>query len=235
MSLARGFTAFQNVTQSRQPSPRQGLYVASLTKWVRLMSAVKKTTPISVEDYLAGELVSSVKHEYLGGAVYAMAGANNTHTLIASNILGLLFSQLRGRRCRALNSDAKIRIPMATHTRFYYPDASVVCQPNRPSESFQESPIIIVEVLSKGTRRTDEGEKMDAYLKIPALTAYVLVEQVEALVTVWRRIAEGFERELYVGLDATISFADIDVTLSMAEIYESVEFVPEADDDEDQR
>ena len=197
------------------------------------MSAVRKTQPISIEDYLAGELVSRVKHEYLGGAVYAMAGARNSHTLIASNILIVLGGRVRGQRCRALNSDTKIRIPMATHTRFYYPDMAVVCRPNLPSESFQDSPSIVVEVLSKGTRRLDEGEKRDAYLTIPELTAYVLVEQDAPLVTVWRRAGDRFERELYEGLDATISFPDLNVTLSLAEIYESVEFVPEASDDED--
>ena len=197
------------------------------------MSAVRKTQPISIEDYLAGELVSDLKHEYLGGAAYAMAGANNAHNLIASNVLGLMGSQLRGRQCRAFNSATKIRISMATQTRFYYPDALVVCRPNLPTESFQDAPIVVVEVLSKGTRRTDECEKLDAYLTIPTLTAYLLVEQDEALVTVWRRVGEGFEREQYGGLDATISFADVDVTLSLAEIYESVEFVPEADEDEE--
>jgi hypothetical protein len=82
------------------------------------MSAFKKLSPISVEDYLAGELVSPVKHEYLGGVVYAMAGARNAHNLIAGNVLIALGGRLRGRPCRPYNSDTKIRIRLPHHVRF---------------------------------------------------------------------------------------------------------------------
>ena len=61
------------------------------------MTAAQKLDLISVEEYLAGELVSPIKHEYLGGFVYAMAGARNVHNLIASNTLGALHGRLRGK------------------------------------------------------------------------------------------------------------------------------------------
>src|SRR5205809_3678683 len=103
------------------------------------MSAVKKLKLLSVEDYLAGELVSPVKHEYLGGVVYAMAGARNAHNLIASNTLVALGSRLRGLGCRPFNSDTKIRIRLPAQVRFYYPDASVICRPNPQTDSFETS------------------------------------------------------------------------------------------------
>src|SRR5438874_9406984 len=104
------------------------------------MTAAKKLELISVEDYLAGELVSPVKHEYVGGVVYAMAGARNAHNLIATNTVGALYARLRGGPCRPFNSDTKIRIRLPTQTRFYYPDALVVCRPNAQSDSFQDEP-----------------------------------------------------------------------------------------------
>src|SRR5207253_6291531 len=140
------------------------------------MTAAKKFYLISIEDYLAGELVSPVKHEYLGGVVHAMAGARNTHNIIAGNIFAALHARLRGRRCRPFNSDTKIRVRLPTHVRFYYPDASVVCHSNAQNDSFQDEPVVIFEVLSKATRRIDGGEKKDAYLTIPSLSAYVLLE-----------------------------------------------------------
>src|SRR5438477_10931524 len=100
------------------------------------MSAALKWNLISVEDYLAGELISPVKHEYIAGVVYAMAGARNSHTLIASNTLLALGTRLKGKRCRAYNSDMKVRVRLPTHVRFYYPDASVLCRPNPQSHSF---------------------------------------------------------------------------------------------------
>src|SRR4051794_35648094 len=116
------------------------------------MIAAKTRNLVSVSDYLAAELASPIKHEYLGGLVYAMTGARNAHTLIASNSLGALGFGLRGRRCRAFNSDTKIRIHLPTHIRFYYPDVSVICRPNPPTDSFQDDPAVIVEVLSRKTR-----------------------------------------------------------------------------------
>src|SRR4051794_33050125 len=100
------------------------------------MSAAKKLSTISVEEYLAGELISPVKHEYIGGVVYAMAGARNVHNLIASNTLIALGAGLRGKPYRALNLDTKIRIRLPTQVRFYYPDASVICRPNPQADSF---------------------------------------------------------------------------------------------------
>src|SRR5205809_2523064 len=104
------------------------------------MSAAKKWNLVSVKDYLAGELASPVKHEYLGGVVYAMAGARNAHNMIATNTLVALGSRLRGRPCRAFNSDTKIRVRLPAQTRFYYPDGSVICRPNPQTDSFQDEP-----------------------------------------------------------------------------------------------
>ncbi len=193
------------------------------------MSAVKKLQPISVEDYLAGELIAPIKHEYLSGVVYAMTGARNVHNLIAGNVFGVLHSRLRGQRCRPYNSDTKIRVSLPNHVRFYYSDVSVVCRPNPPGDSFQDEPAVIIEVLSSKTRRIDEGEKKDAYLTIPSLCVYALVEQEMPAAVVFRRTEHGFVREVHEGLEAVIPLGEIETALPLAEIYETVEFTPEED------
>ncbi|MCU0776355.1 MAG: Uma2 family endonuclease [Akkermansiaceae bacterium] len=93
------------------------------------MTALKQPALLSIADYLAGGETSDVKHEYLGGTVHAMTGANNRHNMIAVSSLLALGSQLRGKSCQAFKSDTKIRIEFPDHTRFYYPDAMVVCVP----------------------------------------------------------------------------------------------------------
>jgi Uma2 family endonuclease len=196
------------------------------------MSAAPKWDLVTIDDYLAGELVSPVKHEYVGGVVYAMAGARNAHNLIATNCLGSLHGRLRGRRCRTYNSDTKIRLRLPHQVRFYYPDASVICRPNPPGDSFQDEPAVLVEVLSRRTRRIDEGEKHDAYVTIPSLGAYLLVEQETPTVVVFRRTEQGFVREVYQGLAAVIPLPEIDTELPLAEVYDGVTFTPEPADDE---
>ncbi len=197
------------------------------------MTAAAKLQLVSVEDYLAAELVSQVKHEYLDGYVYAMAGARNLHNLIAGNVFAALHFRLRGQGCRPCNSDTKIRVKLPTHVRLYYPDVSVVCEPNPPNDSFQDCPALIVEILSKGTRRIDQGEKKDAYFAIPTLQAYVLFEQSSPAAIVYRRTDQGFVPESHQGLNAIISLEEIGTDLPLAEVYEDVQFAAEPDEDEE--
>ena len=191
------------------------------------MVAIKKPKRLPVEEYLAAELASPIKHEYLGGVIYNTARARNAHNDVAGKVFGALYVRLRGKPCRPRNSDTKIRIRLASHTRFYYPDASVVCKPNPPTDSFQDEPAVIVEVLSRRTRRIDEGEKRDAYLSIPSLSVYLLVEHELSSVVAYRRTDQGFVREEYDDLDATVLLPEIGAALSLGEIYEDVEFTPE--------
>lgn len=195
------------------------------------MTAAKKLNLISVEDYLAGELVSPIKHEYLGGVVYAMAGGKNAHNIIATNITVAIGSRLRGRKCRPFNSDTKVRVRLPTQWRFYYPDCFVACRQNPQGDSFQDDPAVIFEVLSKSTRRTDEGEKKDVYLTIPSLSAYVLVEQESAQVVLFRRTETGFVPEVFEGMNAVIPLPEIDAELPLAEIFADVQFEPEEIDE----
>lgn len=198
------------------------------------MSAAKKIELLSVDDYLAGERVAKKKHEYAGGYVYAMAGAKNVHNTIATGFLGLMHGKLRGRPCQPFNSDTKVRIRMATHTRFYYPDGMVVCEPNAPDEEFQDRPVVIAEVLSVKTRRTDEGEKRDAYLTIPTRSAYLLIERDRPRVVVHHRTPEGFVAREYDGLEASIPLDAIGTDLALRELYERVDFTAAAREDHDE-
>lgn len=189
------------------------------------MMAAPKHPDLSVEEYLDREILAPVKHEFLGGAVYTMAAVTNRHNAITSNALGLLGSNLRGKHCRAFNSDTKVRIELVNQTRFYYPDAMVVCQGNQEMDHYQDRPVVIVEVLSESTRRTDLGEKRDAYLAIPSLKALILAESEEPFVIIYRRgKSGGFGREEYFGLETVISLPEIEVSLALADLYDRLGF-----------
>ena len=188
------------------------------------MTGAEKRGLVSEADYLAGELTSTVKHEYLGGIVHAMAGAGNRHNDIVINITSALHTRLRGRPCRPCNSDIKVRIRLPTQIRYYYPDALVVCRPNPAEDSFHDEPVVIVEVLSPSTRRIDMTEKQEAYFAIPSLLVYLLVEQDSASVTAYRRTPSGFVAEVFSGLEATLPLSEIGIELPLADVSERVEF-----------
>jgi len=183
---------------------------------------------ISIEDYLAGEEQSDVRHEYLGGVVHAMAGASNRHNTLASNLLGSLVARLRGKPCQPFNSDTKVRLTFPDHTRFYYPDVMVACHLNPDTDHFQDQPVVIAEVLSDSTRRTDLAEKRDAYLTISTLKVLIFVEPEEARVMLCRRGLPqgGFAVEEYAGLDAVIPLPEIDAEIVLGELYERVGLKP---------
>jgi len=193
------------------------------------MIPARKYDLVSPADYLASELESDIKHEYLGGVVYAIAGSRNAHNLISTNFLALMHAGLHGSPCEVYGSDTKIRIQLPTHVRFYYPGGSVVCEPNPQDETFQDHPVVVAEVLSPGTRRIDEGEKREAYLTIPSLRVYLLIEQEAPAATVFRRTEQGFVREIYEGLEAMVPLPEVDCQLPLSGLYERVKFLPESD------
>ena len=180
--------------------------------------------PLTEAAYLADEVRSPARREYVGGVPYAMAGASNAHNLIATNVLVALHGRLRGRPCRPFNSATKLRLRLPFELRFYYPDVSVTCRPNPQSDSFQDEPAMIVEVLSAETRRIDEGEKLLAYTAIPSLSVYAMVEQERSQIVVVRRTAGGFVREVHAGLAAVVPLPELACELPLAEVYEGIEW-----------
>lgn len=183
------------------------------------MTALPTSRLVAVADYLAGELESDTRHEYLGGVIHAMAGASNLHNRIARRILVALSNRLGGNPCEAWGSDTKIRVKLARQTRFYYPDVSVTCDEVDPKASFHDDPQMVVEVLSDSTRRIDTTEKFDSYLSIPALQLYVLVEPDRPEITIHRRGEQGFVAEVYSGEDAVVPLPEFDTELPLAEVY----------------
>src|SRR5438128_5694108 len=99
------------------------------------MTALRKEDYyITPETYLAAERISERKHEYVAGAVHAMAGASRRHNLIAINILTELANQLRGKKCAPFSSDMRLRIHEAAASFYYYPDVTVDCTGSEQNE-----------------------------------------------------------------------------------------------------
>jgi Uma2 family endonuclease len=200
------------------------------------MSAAKGLALMSVDEYLAAELVSDVPREYVGGRVYAMAGGTTVHSRVAVGFLGALHAQLRGEVCEPFSFGMKVRLCGGAHTSFYYPDGMVVCESNPPDALFQDKPVVIAEVVAKSTRRIDQEEKRAAYCAIPSLRAYLLIETGSPRVVVYRReeAKAEFVAEAYEGLAAVIPLPAIGAELRLAELYARVEFGADESDSDDE-
>ena len=181
------------------------------------MATARQVTFISEEDYLEGEKIAELKHEYVDGHIYAMAGAHSNHNSLALNISSEFKNHLKGKPCRAYMSDMKVRI--ANGSKYYYPDVLVNCPP--VNGYFTETPTIIVEVLSNSTRRIDETEKRIAYMQIETLEEYVLIAQDFVQIEVIRKSDDWKAVKYFLGDEVT--FTSIGLTLSVEAIYDGVE------------
>lgn len=180
-----------------------------------------QVSKLSEEAYLEGERASPVRHEYLAGEVFAMAGASKAHNTIAGNVFALLRSGLRGGPCRAYISDMKLRI--AAQPAYYYPDVTVTCSgtdlaADSPKD-YLESPTVIVEVLSPATEAIDRREKMLAYRHLASLEEYVLIDQDRGWVEVYRR-SEGGWNVLILTPGDSVPLESVGLSLTLDEIYE---------------
>lgn len=145
----------------------------------------------SFKDYLAVEEISTVRHEYLAGEIYAMAGGSVLHAALAASLLASLHGQLGG-RCRVYSSDLRVRV-LATGLASY-PDVTVICgSPQTDPESVDTvvNPTAVVEILSPGTIDYDLGEKFEHYRQIPSLTTVVYVWQDRRQIEIRGRSTEG--------------------------------------------
>lgn len=178
--------------------------------------SLAKLHEIREQEYLAGELQSDIKHEYIDGQIYAMAGAHRNHVLIADKILRRLGNHFENQPCRSYSSDLKVKIGK----NYFYPD--VIVDFTDFDGYFTEQPTIIVEVLSKSTRQYDKTFKRDQYFSIPTLQEYLLIEQDIAEIEYWQRTESNIWQQnvYYLGDDPYLR--SIDLTISVEDIYQGV-------------
>jgi len=175
---------------------------------------------ISRDEYLEGELASEIRHEYVGGNVYAKSGGTLNHQRIAGNFFRFAGNQLTGKPCFPTGSDFKLLVPLGGgEEAFYYPDGMIICVPVSGDSLFTDSPSVILEVLSPTTRRIDEVQKFRDYISIPSLGTYILAETDSPFLTLHRRDGAGFRRETLSGPDAVLELPEAGVTIPLAELY----------------
>lgn len=174
----------------------------------------------SYAEYLALEASSNVKHEFLGGQIYAMAGGTPEHAALAAAAIGLLFPQLRGGNCRAYDADLRVRTPSGLST---YPDVTVICGPSTRDPIDAQAvtnPTLIIEVLSRSTEEYDTGDKFTHYKTLASLRQYVLVSHRNRSVEVWTRDDDLEWRSAILGEPETAELC-IGARLEVRELYEA--------------
>lgn len=181
---------------------------------------------LSPEEYLAFEETADVRHEYLDGEIFAMAGASSDHASLVGNIFVVLSPFVRGQGCRIYPQDVKAKIE--GKSRYYYPDILVTCDARDREERYvKQHYTLIVEVLSEGTEAFDRGKKFEDYRRTESLEEYVLVAQDRVCVEVFRRKAKGrWELESY-GVGDEVRLDSLGARFAIEQLYIDVDIPPE--------
>lgn len=175
------------------------------------------TVFLSEEEYLRTERGSEIKREYIEGRAYAMAGAGYNHNCIAVNILSNFRNHLKGTPCATFMADMKVRLGKD----YVYPDVVVDCSKMQGNDDYSTAPVIIVEVLSKSTRKMDLKTKLLRYINLPSLQEYVVIESDFVAVQVLRRTNHWLSEYYFLG--DVVTFEAIGLSLSVEEIYDRVD------------
>jgi Uma2 family endonuclease len=180
-----------------------------------------KPALLSPAEYLAREAISPTKNEYVDGEIFAMSGATRRHNLISSNLVYRARHAAVGGKCQVFGSDMKVFV--AAHNCFYYPDVSVCCDPNDKEDLYLTQPCFIVEVTSPSTATIDRREKRASYATLKSLREYVVVDQDRLRVELYRREADGWRGYVLNQLDDTVASTCLGMQFTLAKIYEGVE------------
>jgi Uma2 family endonuclease len=171
------------------------------------------------DEYRAFEDASPVRHEFVGGRVYAMSGGKRAHSRVSMNIAARLFLAAQGGPCRVHQAEVKLRIG----DDYYYPDVMAACGPEPADEYIEDAPCFVAEVLSPSTRRTDLTEKPAAYARVTALQLYLIADPRRRLVELYRRGPDGAMQHAVVAGHGEIALPCPALTLTLDQVYAGLE------------
>jgi len=181
------------------------------------MTGLRKPQLYSIDDYLQGEQQAKLRHEFVDGQVFAMAGASANHNRICIRALMALQPMALASGGMSFMADMKLRVRESV----YYPDLMVLCESKDTDPLIKSAPCLIIEVLSESTERSDRIEKLQAYQTIPTLKSYLLVAQDARRVELYRRNGltwryESFIDQGEIALDCPAG------VITLAQMYDGV-------------
>jgi Uma2 family endonuclease len=186
----------------------------------------------TVEEYIAIEEKSEVRHEFIDGIMIAIAGSSPEHGVVVLNIGAKLHGLLRGKPCRPYVND--IRLQVHRKGNFRYPDVIVACNPEFSQSKPQAllNPLVIIEVMSGSTSDIDKTDKVREYLAIESVRQYVLIDQAHPEVTSIDRtdVKSDWRFRMVDGIESVLTIPVLSIELNLSDIYEGVDVKPRSSD-----
>ncbi|MEG3959245.1 Uma2 family endonuclease [Microcoleus sp. herbarium2] len=190
------------------------------------MIAPVETKTYTAEEYLELEINSQDRHEFINGEIVLIAGGAPNHNEITSILNAILRVGLKGKPYSIFASDQRLWVPQLNN--YTYPDVMVVARPIELQSGRTDTitnPLLIAEVLSKGTRHYDRDEKFAAYRTIPSFQEYLLIDQYRLQVEQYSKTeANKWIFSEYSCMGDRLTLTSVTVEISLADLYENIEF-----------
>lgn len=191
------------------------------------MIAQVETKTYTAEEYLEAEVNSLDRHEFINGEIILMAGGSPDHNEISANLIGALKLTLKGKPYRTFSPDQRLWVPQLNN--YTYPDLIVAAKPIELQSGRTDTitnPLLIAEVLSKGTRAYDRDEKFAAYRSIPSFQEYLLIDQYRIQVEQYSKTeVNKWIFSEYSSMGDRLMLTSISVEILLSDLYENIEFV----------
>jgi Uma2 family endonuclease len=174
----------------------------------------------TVEEYFELERNSEVKHEFVEGQLIEMPGEKRIANRVAGSIYALLLQLLNHKVFEIYIQDVKLST--VKNKRYRYPDVMVVPVVDDEDDDMVHQAVLIAEVLSPSTEKTDRNEKLKEYSKIPSVQYYLLVSQEETVIELYKRNGNIFEYSFYTEKTDIIDLPFFDIKLTLEDIYKNI-------------
>jgi Uma2 family endonuclease len=182
----------------------------------------------TAEEYFELEKNSEVRHEFHYGKLIEMPGEAKKANRIARNILIKWHAHLEQKGFEIFTHDVKAEINPRNVYR--YPDLVVAPESDDEDEYLVKQPVIMVEVASEGSWKTDSGIKIKEYTSLPTLKYYMIVSQEEMFVQVCVKEGNRWTFDFYDQIDEMIQLREFNLSIAVSEIYNKVKFAENKSD-----
>jgi Uma2 family endonuclease len=176
---------------------------------------------MTLEEFLRWDDGTDTHYELIDGFPVAMAPPAEAHRILAVRLVSRIDAALAGRRpCNAQIEPGVVRPDRADS--YYVPDIAVTCEPNEPGRQAMVDPILIVEILSPSTERTDRRLKLPIYLAMESVREIMLIDADSHHAELYRRENDRWGIQLVRGTEASLVLTTVDLRISMSELYEGI-------------
>jgi Uma2 family endonuclease len=176
---------------------------------------------MTLEEFLRWDDGTDTRYELIDGFPVAMAPPAEAHRILAVRLVSRIDAALAGSRpCNAQIEPGVVRPDRANS--YYVLDIAVTCEPNKPGRQAMVDPILIVEILSPSTERTDRRLKLPAYQIIESVREIMLIDADSHHAELYRRENDHWGIQLVRGAEATLYLTSVDLRISISELYEGI-------------